>query len=478
MVKWEDVVSSNLAYYARIISRYLVEKMHWDYAGVEDCLSKKRYRYPNAIQAKYFSIKGKYPIVSQSKDYVSGYSDDTSLVINDPLPIIIFGDHTREVKYINFPFIIGADGVKLLLPNENFIPKFFYYMIRGAEINSNKYARHFRLLRNQKVPAKVNSKHIQENIIIFLEDLENNAVKSKVYFDEETEKKIVSLQRISLLNRKLVEQNEKQEDKLIQLHQQVLHEGIEGKLTEKWRYEHPRLISGDNHAFKLLEKIKLEKDRLVKEGKLKKEKSSPAITEGEKPFALPEGWVWTRLGEVTNYGHMEKAKDIKDDTWVLDLEDIEKETSQLLQRVVFGDKNSLSMKNTFHKGYVLYGKLRPYLDKVIVAGEDGVATTELVPIKCYEGLDPNYLRLVLKTRFFIKYAMSKVSGMKMPRLRTKNAQLALIPLPPFREQEAIVEKVSKIMEMINELKKQILERKEQSEILMQSVLREAFNNSD
>lgn len=258
------------------------------------------------------------------------------------------------------------------------------------------------------------------------------------------------------------------------LRQAILQEAIEGKLTTEWRREHMALISGDNHASKLLEKIKSEKERLIKNGELKKEKPLPSIRDEEKPFELPEGWVWCRLGEITNYGHTEKAKDIKDNTWVLDLEDIEKETSRLLQRVVYKDRTSLSAKNIFYKDYVLYGKLRPYLDKVIVAQEDGVATTELVPIRCYKGIDPSYLRVALKSKYFIEYAMSKVSGMKMPRLRTRDAQLALIPFAPFAEQQVIVKQVDKLVAYIDELEKQVSERKELSEMLMQSVLREAF----
>lgn len=260
------------------------------------------------------------------------------------------------------------------------------------------------------------------------------------------------------------------------LRQAVLQDAIEGKLTAEWRKQNPKLISGENHASKLLEKIQAEKDRLIKGEELRKEKPLPLISDDEKPFVLPDGWAWCRLGDITNYGQTEKARSINSETWVLDLEDIEKGSSTLLQRVSYKDRNSLSEKNVFHKNYVLYGKLRPYLDKVLVAPEDGVATTELVPIRCFNGISPHYLRLTLKARSFIQFAMSKVSGMKMPRLGTKDARLALIPMAPFAEQNAIEERINRIMLMIGELEVQVSERKEQSESLMQSVLREAFEH--
>ncbi len=97
-----------------------------------------------------------------------------------------------------------------------------------------------------------------------------------------------------------------QQSFLKQLRQRILQEAIEGKLTAKWRDKHPDLISGDNHASKLLEKIKAEKERLIKEGKIKKDSSRAQsrgkpltpITEAEKPFDLPEGWAWSKLGDV------------------------------------------------------------------------------------------------------------------------------------------------------------------------------------
>jgi len=83
-----------------------------------------------------------------------------------------------------------------------------------------------------------------------------------------------------------------------QLRQSILQEAVEGKLTAEWRKQNPSLISGENHAAHLLEKIKAEKERLIKEGKIKKQKPLPAMSEDEKPFALPEGWIWCRLGLI------------------------------------------------------------------------------------------------------------------------------------------------------------------------------------
>ncbi len=136
-------------------------------------------------------------------------------------------------------------------------------------------------------------------------------------------------------------------------------------------------------GFELLKKIKAEK---------KVKKALPPIKSDEIPYEIPQNWVWCRLGEICNYGSSAKAepKDLSQNTWVLDLEDIEKETSKLLCKIKFANRNSLSTKSVFKKGDVLYSKLRPYLDKVIVADEDGVCTTEILPLSVHGKINPHF----------------------------------------------------------------------------------------
>jgi|APSaa5957512535_1039671.scaffolds.fasta_scaffold04174_3 restriction endonuclease S subunit len=93
---------------------------------------------------------GKFPIIDQGQDFISGYTNDTSLVYDDELPVIVFGDHTLSVKFIDFPFGIGADGTKIIHSNqEKCLPKFLYYLIGAKNIQSDGYARHFSKLSQQ-----------------------------------------------------------------------------------------------------------------------------------------------------------------------------------------------------------------------------------------------------------------------------------------------------------------------------------------
>ena len=253
-----------------------------------------------------------------------------------------------------------------------------------------------------------------------------------------------------------------------QLKKSILQAAIQGKLTQQ--------LPEDGDARDLLKEIRKEKARLIKEGKIKKEKPLPEITEDEIPFEIPENWCWVRLGEITDYGvgKQVSAEKIQPNSWILELEDIEKESSKLIEKIRFKKRNSLSTKSRFNVGDVLYSKLRPYLDKVIVADEDGVCTTEILPLKCFADMNPFFLRYTLKREDFLLYVNSVTKGMKMPRLGTNEGKLALIPLPPLSEQQAIVGKLDELMRACDELEASIRTSQQQNEMLLQQVLREAL----
>ncbi|EOT9919319.1 TPA: restriction endonuclease subunit S, partial [Escherichia coli] len=196
------------------------------------------------------------------------------------------------------------------------------------------------------------------------------------------------------------------------------------------------------------------------------------ISEEEKPFELPEGWEWTRLGFISNYGFCDKAEpeDVTPETWILELEDIEKVTSKLLNKVTFAERPFKSSKNRFSQGDVLYGKLRPYLDKVIVANEPGVCTTEIIPITSYGNIYPEFLRLLLKAPNFITYANSSTHGMNLPRLGTEKAQQAVIELAPIQEQLRIVSRVDKLMSLCDQLEQQSLTSLDAHQQLVETLL--------
>ncbi|EGO5105185.1 restriction endonuclease subunit S [Escherichia coli] len=248
------------------------------------------------------------------------------------------------------------------------------------------------------------------------------------------------------------------------LRELILELAVRGKLVPQ--------DPNDEPASELLKRIAAEKAELVKQGKIKKQKPLPEISEEEKPFELPEGWEWTRLGFISNYGFCDKAEpeDVTPETWILELEDIEKVTSKLLNKVTFAERPFKSSKNRFSQGDVLYGKLRPYLDKVIVANEPGVCTTEIIPITSYGNIYPEFLRLLLKAPNFITYANSSTHGMNLPRLGTEKAQQAVIELAPIQEQLRIVSRVDKLMSLCDQLEQQSLTSLDAHQQLVETLL--------
>jgi type I restriction enzyme S subunit len=99
------------------------------------------------LQTAEYLPTGRYPIVDQGKELVAGYSDDPSALVQTAAPVIIFGDHTRITKYIDFSFCVGADGVKILKPIPDIDPKYAFYFLSGIELPSAGYSRHFKYLR-------------------------------------------------------------------------------------------------------------------------------------------------------------------------------------------------------------------------------------------------------------------------------------------------------------------------------------------
>ncbi|CAH3394731.1 hypothetical protein AI2602V1_4153 [Citrobacter freundii] len=248
------------------------------------------------------------------------------------------------------------------------------------------------------------------------------------------------------------------------LRELILELAVRGKLVPQ--------DPNDEPASELLKRIAAEKAELVKQGKIKKPKPLPEISEEEKPFELPMGWEWTRLGFISNYGFCDKAEpeDVTPETWILELEDIEKVTSKLLNKVTFAERPFKSSKNRFSQGDVLYGKLRPYLDKVIVANEPGVCTTEIIPITSYGNIYPEFLRLLLKAPNFITYANSSTHGMNLPRLGTEKAQHAVIELAPIQEQLRIVSRVDKLMSLCDQLEQHSLTSLDAHQQLVETLL--------
>ena len=173
------------------------------------------------------------------------------------------------------------------------------------------------------------------------------------------------------------------------------------------------------------------------------------VTDSESE--LPSTWLSLKLGDVLAYGKTEKAEpeEIAPETWVLELEDVEKDTTKVLQHLTFAERQSKSTKNKFNAGDVLYGKLRPYLNKVTFADRPGVCTTEIVPIKPNEAVHGRYLFHWLRHPAFLTYVTEVSHGVNMPRLGTDAGRDAPFVLAPKAEQKRVADKLDTVLTRVD-----------------------------
>ena len=169
------------------------------------------------------------------------------------------------------------------------------------------------------------------------------------------------------------------------------------------------------------------------------------------PFEVPSSWVWATLGEISNYGDSNNVSvtDIADDEWILELEDLGKDTASIIQILSKKERSIKGVRHKFKKGDVLYSKLRTYLNKVLVAPQAGYCTTEIIPFNSYCGISTHYLCHVLRSAYFLDYTQQCGYGVKMPRLSTNDACKGMIPLPPLAEQQRIVAEIERWFALID-----------------------------
>ena len=161
-----------------------VSSASWSETTIADALVKVK--RPKSIPLSQYHSEGRYPVIDQGKNVVAGYTNDESAVIFSPLPITIFGDHTRIVKFSKVPFATGADGTQLLYPKSGINPTFFYYAIKNIDLSNYFYARHFKYLKASNIPLPSLSvqRRIADILSAYDDLIENN--RRRIAILEET----------------------------------------------------------------------------------------------------------------------------------------------------------------------------------------------------------------------------------------------------------------------------------------------------
>jgi type I restriction enzyme S subunit len=273
---------------------------------------------------------------------------------------------------------------------------------------------------------------------------------------------------------------------LTKLRQAILQEAIEGKLTEDWRKSNPvRKGDAEYDAAALLDKIKAEKQKLVAEGKIRKEKPLAPIGAGDMPFAVPEGWVWTRLGEIilnpprNGYSPKEvsrktgiKSLKLGATTWGV----FNPNEFKYIDEPIPDDSIFWLMPNDI---LIQRGNSIDYVGvSAIYTGQpkEFIYPDLMMKLDVMEPINVTFIHKVLSSPFNREYYRKKARGAQksMPKITQGIVSDTMIPLPPITEQRVIVERAEKMLAIEEGLEAQMKERKRQAEGLLQAVLREVF----
>jgi len=436
----------------------------------------------NQIQSKDYLERGQFPIVDQGKNFVNGYYDDESKVLHLDRPVIVFGDHTKNIKYIDFDFVIGADGVKVLCPFTGVSTRFLYRLIQSFDLTDRGYARHFKVLNEKLAPLPPLAE--QHRIVARIDQLMARCDElEKLRKDREEKRLKVHAAAIKQLldapentGWPFIQQHFGElytvKENVAELRKAILQLAVMGRLVPQ--------DPNDPPASELLKEIEAEKQRLIAEKKIKKQKPLPPIKPEEVPYELPHGWEWVRLGSVMqfingdrgkNYPSKDKlssegipfisAVNLKNGT-------VSKEDLLCVSEEQYAKLGSGKLK-TNDLVFCIRGSLGK---KAIYPFERGAIASSLVILRSYLNAD-DFLRFTdsyMASPFLFSEIRKYDNGTAQPNLSANNFMQFLLPLPPLPEQRRILACIDQLMELCGRLDLQIEAATSKQEALLNAVM--------
>ena len=400
--------------------------------GIANIISTKKYQ----IRESEILKDGLHPVISQSKEIVIGYSNDKNKLLAIKKPVIIFGDHTTVVKYIDFDFVVGADGIKIFDPISDINPKFFKYSIDFLSIGLEKkggYSRHYKFIKNLSMPVPPLAE--QKRIVEKIEEL--------LPLVDRYEK---AWSRLEELNKKFP----------FDMQKSILQEAIQGKLVEQRKEE--------GTGEELFEEIQKYEDSLIRNNSIKKEKPFPSIEDNEYLFDIPDNWIWVRFGELGRYKKGPFGSALTKNIFVPKGDNTIK---------VYEQKNAIKKDASIGEYYITKSYFTNKLSgfsvepgDIIVSCAGTIGEAFILPSNIEKGIiNQALMRMRLFEPIFVEYFLlyfdyvlkknargnSKGSAIKNipPFAILKNY---LVPLPPLAEQKRIVEKIEELLPLCEKLK--------------------------
>lgn len=320
----------------------------------------------------------------------------------------------------------------------------------------------------------------------FIETLKKQAkggikteIKSKVFLpleislpDLPTQKQIVKRISVNLKRvNELAKEIEAQKLYVKQLRRNILQDAIEGKLTADWRKEHPVQKGNPDYDAEALFEL-IQKERKVD----KKWKALPPILDAEKPFELPTGWKWVRLGEVISIEtYIVNSSDYLDSIQIAP-DDIEKGTGELLENLrTVREKGVISVNHLFSKDALLYSKIRPRLRKIVYVDFEGLCSADMYPLNTR--MNKHFIKYLMLSDYFDVEVYKFDNRVKMPKINQFQLSSIKIPIVPLAEQNKIAEKIETVFTKCKQLEHEVSQCKRYINQTMQGVLKNAFGNN-
>lgn len=320
----------------------------------------------------------------------------------------------------------------------------------------------------------------------FIETLKKQAkggikteIKPKVFLpleislpDLPTQKQIVKRISVNLKRvNELAKEIEAQKLYVKQLRRNILQDAIEGKLTADRRKEHPVQKGNPDYDAEALFEL-IQKERQVD----KKRKALPPILDAEKPFELPTGWKWVRLGEVISIEtHIVNSSDYLDSIQIAP-DDIEKGTGELLENLrTVREKGVISVNHLFSKDALLYSKIRPRLRKIVYVAFEGLCSADMYPLNTR--MNKHFIKYLMLSDYFDVEVYKFDNRVKMPKINQFQLSSIKIPIVPLAEQNKIAEKIETVFTKCKQLEHEVSQCKRYINQTMQGVLKNAFGNN-
>lgn len=395
---------------------------NWEWVAFPDFF-QDRTNSRRKLQKKSYQSKGAYQVIDQGEQQIGGFSDNSDLVSTANLPCIVWGDHTKCVKFVDQKFIQGADGVKVLEPQSAIDPLFAFRALQTVRLPDKGYSRHFKFLSSTKFPVAPLAE--QRRIVAKLDSL---FARMKTARDE--------LARVPLL----VERYK----------QTLLHQAFSGDLTKEQRPSYPALDVSN-----------YERDADVARATLRG--SRRILSEVDKPATIlgpiPEGWHYGRLIDLIDL----KVGFAFKSSW------FEKKGVPLVRganvapgSLDWGDAVYLSSDRVeefadyaVRAGDILLAMDRPLIStglKVAIAKEGetpALLVQRVARMRPTEWATAGYIWWLLRSEIFLRHAISRATGSDLPHISGNDIGLTPVPVPPVDEQKEIVRRIEAAMEWLN-----------------------------